>query len=548
METEKSQQTEVRPLTVWKHGAIRYNAIATLIATIIAALCGSACNHKPATPVSTRIVRCSFTSSPSTLNPITTQELYSYYVVRQMYNGLTDRTPKGDLFPGLAEKWEIKDDGKRCHFTLRKGVRFQSGRALTALDVKKTFEAILDPKNRGGAGSQYLANIHGAADFQSGKTTQLKGIIVLSDYDFEIVQDQPDVYFPYYCSVECLYIVDMNALQGQDDNWWQRFSAGTGPFRLKSYQRDQRIVFSANPEYWRGKPQLDGLEIQVVPSEDTALSMYEDGQLDMVDAPNAQLARIRATPDLSNQLSNTPIARLVYIGFNEHLYAPFADRRVRHAINLVIDRKRMASNIMEETAYPLFGVIPVGFKGYDKSIAEIPYNPDEARRLLAEAGYSKSNPLPAITFSCYPDSLESMVASYIASQLTRELGMNVKLHQAERSKILDDLRYHRVPFFISGSTAAFGDVRTILFSVFGPEGFARYENTDFNALMQKAAQTIDPKQRDIIYRKAEQVLMSNWAVAPLYTKKDFLLIKPYVKDVPLSSLGWDTFEPVKIIR
>jgi oligopeptide transport system substrate-binding protein len=527
---------------------MKFKTAAALIPVIVFVLLGIACSENIKNSGGAKIVRCAFTSSPSTLDPITTQELYSYYVVRQMYNGLTDRTPEGDLLPGLAEKWETKDRGKSYHFTLRKGVRFHSGRELTALDVKRTFETILSPQSKGGAGSQYLQNVLGAREVQSGKATELKGLIVLGDYDLEVIQEQPDVYFPYYCSVECLYIVDGHALKGQGDSWWQRFSAGTGPFKLKSYSRDQRILFAPNSIYWKGRPQIDGLEIDIVPSEDTALSMYEDGQLDMAEVPSPQLTRIRQDSNLSSQLHNIPIARFVYIGFNERLYIPFADRRVRQAINLVIDRKRMTSNIMEDTAYPLYGVIPVGFRGYDKSIPQIPYDPDQAKRLLAEAGYSKDNPLPPVEFSCYPDPLESMVASYITSQLTSELGMRVQLHQAERSKILDDLRYHRVPFFISGSTAAYGDVRTILSSVFGSESFARYRNGSFDALLEKAAQTDDAEQREIIYRKAEQTLMSDWAVAPLYTKKSFLLIKPYVKSVPLSSLGLDTFESVKVIR
>ena len=519
-----------------------------LIAAITFVFFEIACSGNTKISSGAKILRCAFTSSPSTLDPMTTQELYSYYVVRQMYNGLTDRTPEGNLLPGLAEKWETKDRGKSYHFTLRKGVRFHSGRELIALDVKRTFETILSPQSKGGAGSQYLRNIQGALDIQAGKTTELKGLIVLDDYDIEVVQDQPDVYFPYYCSVECLYIVDRHALKEQGESWWQRFSAGTGPFKLNSYSRNQKIVFAPNSTYWKGKPKIDGLEIDIVPSEDTALSMYEDGQLDMVEVPSPQLTRIRQDSNLSSQLYNIPIARLVYIGFNERLYTPFADRRIRQAINLVIDRKKMTSNIMEDTAYPLYGVIPVGFRGYDKSISQISYDPNQARRLLAESGYSKSNPLPPVEFSCYPDPLESMVASYITSQLTAELGMQVQLHQAERSKILDDLRYHRVPFFISGSTAAYGDVRTILSSVFGPEGFARYGRGGFDALLQKAAQTEDAEQRDIIYRKAEQTLMSDWAVAPLYTKKSFFLIKPYVKDVPLSCLGLDTFESVEVIH
>jgi oligopeptide transport system substrate-binding protein len=521
---------------------------AMFLISFLSALLAAGCSSGVKTPDTQKILRCAYTTSPSTLDPITTQELYSYYVVRQMYNGLTDRTPDGSLFPGLAEKWETKNSGKSYRFTLRKGVRFHSGKELTARDVKYTFEKILSPKSKGGAGAQYLRNIVGAPDVQAGKSADLKGFVMLDDYDFEIMQEKPDVYLPYYCSVECLYVVDGDALKGQDDVWWQRFSAGTGPFRLESYQRNRRIIFKANLDYWRGRPPLDRVEIDIVPSEDTALSMYEDGQLDMIEAPSAQVTRIRANPQLLSQLHNIPVARLVYIGFNDRLYPPFADKRIRQAINLVIDRKKMTSNIMEDTAYPLYGVIPVGFRGYDKSIAEIPYDPDQARRLLREAGYTKDNPLPPVEFSCYPDPVENLVASYITSQLITELGMRVQLHQAERSKILNDLRNRQVPFYISGSTAAYGDVRTILASVFGSEGFARFRGNDFDPLLEKAAQTNDAEQRDGIYHRIEQMLLSNWAVAPLYTKKDFLLIKPYVKDVPLSCLGLDTFEPVKIIQ
>lgn len=494
-----------------------------------------------------QVMRYAFSAAPGSMEPITTNELYSFYIVRQIYNGLTDRTPEGGLLPGLAEKWETKDGGKTYHFNLKEGVKFHSGKELTSKDVKYTFEAILTPAKKGGFGVEFLTNIVGAKEMLDGKATELKGFKALGDYEFEIELTEPDVLFPNYCSVECLYIVDGEAAEGQGDNWWEKLSAGTGPFKLKSYERDKKIVLVANEEYWRGRPQIDTLEIHIVPSEDTALSMYESGQLDMCDVPFQQLERIKADAKLSKELQYTPIAQLMYLGFNQNLYAPFKDVRVREAINLVIDRKNMVKSIMADAAFPLYGVIPVGFACYDKNIAEIPYDPEMARQLLEQAGYNKNKPLPPVTISTSAKSQD--IASYIQSQLKRELGMKVEVETPERAKVLADLRGQKIPLFIWGCTADYGDAKTIISTVFSPTGsmnFSQYDNKEFNQLMEKAANETNAGERNKAYLEAERTIMADWGCAPLYNKKAYLLIKPYVKDVPLSTLGLDTFEPVKI--
>ena len=526
-----------------KHKILAFLIVICLLFSVIG--CGE--NDKQAQSTD-KVMRYSLTSSPASMDPTTTSELFSYYIVRQMYNGLTDRTPEGNLKPGLAEKWEMMDNGKRFRFTLTKGIKFHSGKELTAKDVKYTFESILDPGHKAGDGISFLTNIVGAEEVQEGKENELKGFKILGDYKFEINLVEPDVCFPDYCAVECLYIVDGEAIKDKGDNWWESFSAGTGPFKLKSYTRDQKIVFEANSEYWRGRPQIDELEIQIVPSEDTALSMYEKGQLDMCDVPVGQLERVKEDANLSKELKSFPFANMSYLGFNHNLYAPFKDKRVRQAINLVIDRKKMTENIMAGAAYPLYGAIPVGFSCYDKDLPEIPYNPEQARELLYQAGYDKNNPLPPLKLYCFP--MDDTNGSYIISQLQRELGMEVELVLPDRAKILADLRNRQLAFFLFGCTADYGDARTILGSVFHSKGgrmnASQYSNSEFDKLLDQAAIIADSAERGKIYREAERVLMSDWACAPLYTDKSYVLIKPNVKDVPLSPLGLDTFERVKI--
>ena len=492
-------------------------------------------------------LRYSIPDDPATMDPTSTSEIISYEMVRQLYNGLTDRTPEGKVIPGLASKWVTNDQGKTYTFTLRNDVKFQSGKKLTSKDVKYTFESILTPKKDAGDGVQYLSGVEGAQEMLAGKAKELKGFKIIDDYKFQITLTEPDIYFPVYCSVEPLYIVDQSVIEGKGADWWKTASAGTGPFKLKSYVKGQKIVLAANDLYFRGCPQIDTLEFKVVPEEDTALSMYQNGELDICDISGANVEKAQSDTTLSKELKSYPSADMTYLGFNQNLYKPFKDKRVREAFSLVIDREKLASKIMSGTAYPLYGVIAVGFEGYNKNIPKIDYQADKAKELLNEAGYNSSNPLPALKLYSLP--MDKDNAAYIASQLKNILGVKVDCVQPDRPKMLDDLHSYKLPFFIFGSTAAYGDARTFLFDVLGTKGtmnFMQYSNKEYDDILEQATKIDDESRRNELYQKAEKLAMDDAAIAPIYTDKLFILIKPNVEGIRLSGLGVDTFESAKI--
>ena len=492
-------------------------------------------------------LRYSITDDPATMDPTSTSEIISYDLVRQLYNGLTDRTPEGKLTAGLAAKWETKDQGKTYTFTLRNNVKFQSGKKLTSKDVKYTFERILTPSKEAGDGVQYLSGVEGAQEMQDGKAKELKGFKIIDDYHFEITLTEPDIYFPVYCSVEPLYIVDQSVVEGKGTDWWKTVSAGTGPFKLKSYTKGQEIVLQANDTYFRGCPKIDTLDLKIVPEEDTALSMYQNGELDICDISGTNVEKAQGDAKLSKEMKSYPSADMTYLGFNQNLYKPFKDKKVREAFSLIIDRKKLTDKVMSGTAYPLYGVIAVGFEGYNKNIEKIDCNVEKAKDLLKEAGYSSSNPLPALKLYALP--MDKDNAAYIAAQLKNELGVNVETVIPERAKMLEDLHSYKLPMFIFGSTAAYGDARTFLFDVLGTEGtmnFMQYSNKEFDDILAEATKVSDINKRNELYQKAEKLAMSDAAIAPIYTDKLSILIKPDVTGLKLSGLGLDSFESAKI--
>ncbi len=524
----------------------------SIMLTIILAVTGCGNSKKAGSEKESKtpkVLRYSICEEPATMDPTATFEILSYALDRQLYNGLTDRTVEGKVAPGLAEKWETNDGGKTYKFTLQKGVKFHSGKELTADDVKYTFETILNPKRESGDGVSFLSGVVGAKEMQDGKATELQGFKKINDYEFEISFVEPDIYFPEYCSVEPLYIIDKSAVEGKGDNWWQTASAGTGPFKLKEYVKGQKIVLEANDSYFRGRPEVDTFEIKIVPEEDTALAMYQNGELDICDISGANVEKAKADEKLSKELKSYPMADMTYLGFNQNLYKPFKDKRVREAFSLIIDREKMANKIMADTAYPLYGTIPVGFTGYNESIEKINYNVERAKQLLAEAGYSDKNPLPALKLYSLP--MDKDNAAYIAAQLKNDLGIKVEPVQPDRAKMLEDLHSFKLPFFIFGSTAAYGDARTVLFDVLGTKGtmnFMQYSNKEFDSILEKASKLNDVEKRNELYQKAEKLAISDSAIAPMYTSKMYMLIKPNVEGVRLSGLGTDSFESVKITK
>ncbi|MFA5347437.1 MAG: ABC transporter substrate-binding protein [Methanoregula sp.] len=536
---------------VKRKGFFKRASIAVICTLIIAgSLLGSGlltgCNNSTQTTAETKVLRYGMSMGPGSIDPTNLVDITSWEMVRQCYNGLTDRTPEGQTMAGLAKTYETTDGGMTYHFVLNQGVKFASGNELKASDVKYTFEHDLDPTRDSSSGT-YLMTIVGAQGIADGKTTDLAGFNIINDYEFTVSFTQPEFYFPEYCSIEALYIVEEAAVKDKGENWWETMSAGTGPYILSEYIPDQKIVFTANKNYFEGAPAITTLEFDIVAEDSTAMMMYNNNELDVISAPYAELENIKADAVLSKELVEYPMSDMNYLGMTQDLYAPFKDIRVRQAISLVISPDDIANKVMQGTAYPLYGIIPVGSDGYNTDIQKPEYNPEKARELLKEAGYDANNPLPDITL--YYVSADEDNAVYISEQLKNELGWNVKLECPDFSTVLSNLKSRNYAFFIFGSTSTFGDARSILSVSFysnARRNFSNYVNSTYDSLLDQAATITSHDQRVALYQQAEKAVMDDFGFVPMYTDMNFLRVKPYVTGMKYSGLGMDIMDKVDI--
>ena len=267
------------------------------------------------------------------IDPITYSELLAGDVMGNIYESFAGLDGGGNVAASLATSWEAHDDTRGFRFHLRSGVTFHSGRTFTAADVKWSLEQLLIPGNRGGLNAKYAASIEGADAVQSGDTEELSGITIVDELTLDVRFREAEVLFPIYP----IYLMDRGVVDAHGEDWSSKVSAGTGPFAFVEWRRGQVLRLRAHDGYWGGRPAIDGVDFMIVPSYETAISMYEAGELDLAVVEPPFTRRVVKDPRLEPELLMTPAAQIQYMGMNQTLYEPFTDIRVREAICRAID-------------------------------------------------------------------------------------------------------------------------------------------------------------------------------------------------------------------
>ena len=477
------------------------------------------------------------------VDPITYSELLSGDVSGNIYESFARLDAEGNVVPSLATSWVAHEDNRGFRFHLRADVPFHSGRTLTAADVKWSLEQLLIPGNRGGLNAKYAASIEGAGAVQSGDTEELSGITAVDELTLDVQFREAEVLFPIYP----IYIMDRGVVDEHGDDWWRKVSAGTGPFSFVEWRRGQVVRLEAHDEYWGGRPAIDGVEFLIVPSFETAISMYEAGELDLAVVEQPFTRRVVKDARLEPDLLMTPAAQIQYLGMNQNLYEPFKDIRVREAICRAIDLEGLSRGLFHGTATPLAGQITEGVAGYNPENRPVSYDPERARALLAEAGYPGGEGMPPLAISA-PEPNRMELAFY-ANQLKTELGIPVEVAVVERGTHLAAMNAGQVPFFPWAWSAAYPDGLYFLRDVwYGPSTYnrSRWQNDAFDALIERASETSDNESRYELYHQAEKILLDDWGTCPTIVKMLVALEKPYVEGVTLGAFRFLPFAKVKL--
>lgn len=476
-------------------------------------------------------------TEPKGIDPQTSEGTAEANIMRDLFEGLLARDRDTKLIPGVAEKWEISEDGKTYTFHLR-DTQWSDGTPLTAEDFVYAWQRDVNPAT-GGKYSFLLYPVKNAQALTEGQNKDLNqlGIKALDARTLQIELEASTPYFLEILAHASTYPVPRHIVEKHGKNWTRPENIATnGAYTLKNWQPNAHMTLNKSGTYWdKGNVKID--QVIYYPTEDknTELQRYRAGELDMTyEIPLDQIKWIRE--NLKDELAIGPYLGTYFYGYNI-TRAPFKDNpKLREALTLAIDRDIITGKITGTGEKPVYGIVPPGIAGYDNyrpayaDMSQAERN-QKAQQLYAEAGYSKDNPLK-IELLYNTSENHKKIAIAIAAMWKKTLGVETQLINQEW-KVFLATRQEKASTqaFRSGWIGDYNDANTFLeqYSSKAAMNDPGYNSATYDDLLRQAAREQEPAKRAALLKQAEQELIDSYAVAPIYSYVTKRLVKPYVK-------------------
>ena len=490
-------------------------------------------------------------ADPPTFDPHLAEDNISGLLVNEIFGGLVTIEPFNFAVAlDLAESWDISADGTTYTFNLHPNARFHDGSPVTAQDVKWSIERVANPELVSPVVDQYLNDIVGIQARLDEAASEVSGVQVVDDRTIRFTIDAPKAYFLAKLTYPTGFILDQeNVAIG--DNWFETPN-GTGPFRLDEYTIGETIRLGRNQYYHLGPPHLD--EVEMILSGGSSMILFENDEIDVTGVGLADLERVLDPSDALNPLVHPYPARFTtsYIGLNTE-HPPLEDPKFRKALNLAFDRDQIASVVYEGAVRPAKTIIPPRFPSYNASLDPYPYDPEEARRLLAESSYGADpDSIPRLVLSisgslgaAVPLGLEVILQAW-----EQELGLQVEIQQTEWATFLEDVNQERYQMFSLGWGADYPDPENFLDLLFHSESDGNrtnYSNPEVDAILEQARVEQDWTRRSELYNQVEEMILEDAPWVLLWNDEDwYFLIKPHVNDYFLLPLTIPKFRYIHL--
>jgi len=442
-------------------------------------------------------------------------------VLYALHDALVKPMPGNSMAPSLAESWSVAKDGLTYEFVLRKGVIFHNGDPFTAEDVKFSFD-----RYRGAAAK--LLKDHVAA------------VEIVDPYKirFRLKEPWPD-FLTFYASPAsgAGWIVPKKYLEKVGDEGFKKAPIGAGPYKVVSFNPGIELTFEAFDRYWRKPPSVKRLVWKVVTEDLTRLAMLKRGEVDIAYSLRGPLGdEVQRTAGL--KLAPTGGNATQWLNFGPLPWdtkSPWADRRVRLAAALSFDKN--AINQAETLGYSKItgSIIPSGFD-YALAIPPYPYDPAQAKKLLAEAGYP--NGLDAGEYFC--DSSYASVAESIANYLAA-VGIRTKLRPMERAAFLSQWKEKKIRGLLQSGAGGHGNAATRIQNYMISDGLYAWGGyPDMDDLFVQQGRELDPKRREAILQQIQRLAHERVLAAPLWELGFLNAVGPRVEQ---SGIGLIAYHP-----
>ena len=423
-------------------------------------------------------------SDAATLDPHLQWDTDSYSVYRNIFDNLVTRDDAGKIVPQVAAAWHYTDD-KTLVFDLRSDIRFQDGTKLTPDDVAFSVQRIINPAFKSPQLSQFdqiaSADVTGPA---------------------QVTLHTKSAYPALLAQLVKLSIVPKAYVEKVGDQEFNLKPIGSGPYKLRSWQRGVSVTLDAMPDYWRGKPPFASVVFRAVPDVPTRMADLRAGRADLVRGLSPDDAQALKS-ERSVAVLSVPTERVAYLFVNPSA-GPTKDVHVRRAIAMAIDRDTLISALQQGYARPVAEVLTPANFGYSDAVPAWPFDPDVARKMIADAG-AKGATVQFLTSPVYDRRLNEAV-----QQMLADVGLNVEIVMLDQPTYLK--RRQGTPEDAGGLSqgrwsCACQDADGVIFPLFRSGSiWSKYSNPEYDRLVDAARSTLDEGKRRDLYRQAFTIL------------------------------------------
>ncbi|MGE5672841.1 MAG: peptide ABC transporter substrate-binding protein [Mycobacterium leprae] len=555
---------------------VKMLAVLAGLSTLLVACGGAKTSTQPAAAAGgapTTTFHYYIVDKPTTFDPAMVSDVPTSQVIQNIYSGLVTFNDKGEVVNDMADKVDISADGKTYTFTL-KDAYFTDGTKVTAQDYVRSIVRAENPALNSPVASSYLNDIAGYHDFldkqdainkdvdakkisKDDATKQIQaaydamtknpGISAKDDKTLVINIDQPRAYFLAKLTYPTAWPVSPKApadkpIDASPAN--VSVAVGTGAFSLTGYTEGAKLTLKRNDKFYGDKALVGNVDIQIISSDQAQMAAYRAGQLDMSPIPPTDFKTVKADPTLGKEVVVAPSARINYFTFNQKVFAPAQDLKIRQAFNYAIDRDKLNDVVFSGTMIPAYGVLPAAIPGsLGDKVQGLKFDVNKANDLLKQAGYGEGGKQLSfkLTYRAKNETAQHL-AEFLQSQFQTNLkNVKVDLDPMEWGKLLNaaDAK-DQLQAFLLGWSADYLDPQdflSILLHTGSDSNNYNYSNKQFDAILDKADVAKPGADRYAMYGQAEQIAVTDAAWSPLYYNQQLYVVKSFVKGMQINGMG-----------
>ena len=497
------------------------------------------------------VIKYSIADDPQQMDPTLNSYSRSSFVLQNLFAGLYKLGPDGENYiPSCAEGYEVSEDGLTYTFTLKDGLKWSDGSALTAYDFEYSWKRVMDPEVASGAASDMWVIKNGQEYNEGACTADEVGVKALDEKTLEVTTSYYAPWFPALTATTVYFPVKQEVVEAEGDPWTKNVATyvSNGPFMLQEYSSLDKIVMAKNPNYYGAADvQADEVIYYIIADSASVLVSYNNGDLNVADDLDANAREQYGSTDeyaIRNRIG------IQYWDFNCKL-PEFSDPTVRKAFAYAIDRQTILNAAMLNAESPEFGFIPssqpsLTTDGSYRSVAGPMFeeNVELAQQLLAEAGYPGGEGFPVVNIVCQNTDEQRTMAQVVGELWKMNLGIEYTITNYESSTYWGELDNGNFSVARNGFTCDYVDPSANLrIWVTGSNCYENgWDDPVYDEMFAQASTILDPAEREAALIEIEKYICDQMPGMPVYTMVDDYLVKPEITGIVKNAIGHIFFE------